>query len=201
MSASTPRLRWWPWITGGFALAVGVSSPLLWLSSEALVYHEAELWGAALALAGFDRVVAWWATRRGLDLLGAGALAAVALSTRPSSGTGPGLGAGRAGGRAGRAAASGGSVRGPLGAAAVPFLLYACVNLVRFGVPLSTPFDRQVLNEFSADRRAALADNGGTLFGLKFVPTALVQYLRPDTIEPRGAAAVVLVGGAGRPDR
>ena len=51
--------------------------------------------------------------------------------------------------------------------------------------PLSTPFDRQVLNEFSADRRAALADNGGTLFGLKFVPTALVQYLRPDTIEPR----------------
>ena len=176
--------RWWPWITGGFALAVGVSSPLLWLSSEALVYHEAELWGAALALAGFDRVVAWWATRRGLDLLGAGALAAVALSARPSSGMGPAL---ALGGLAVVLAVQREWRLGAwaLGAAAVPFLLYACVNLVRFGVPLSTPFDRQVLNEFSADRRAALADNGGTLFGLKFVPTALVQYLRPDTIEPR----------------
>ena len=25
--------RWWPWITGGFVAAVGLSSPLLWLSS------------------------------------------------------------------------------------------------------------------------------------------------------------------------
>ena len=157
---------------------------MLWLSSEALVYHEAELWGAALALAGFDRVVAWWSTRRGLDLLGAGALAAVALSARPSSGMGPAL---ALGGLAVVLAVQREWRLGAwaLGAAAVPFLLYACVNLVRFGVPLSTPFDRQVLNEFSADRRAALADNGGTLFGLKFVPTALVQYLRPDTIEPR----------------
>ena len=55
--------RWWPWITGGFAAAVGLSSPLLWLSSRALVYHEAELWGAALALLGFERVVAWWSSR------------------------------------------------------------------------------------------------------------------------------------------
>ena len=177
-------MRWWPWITGAFALAVGVSSPLLWLSAEALVYHEAEVWGAALALAGFDRVVAWWSTRRGIDLLGAGALAALALSARPSSGMGPAL---ALGGLAVVLAVQRQWRLGAwaLGAAAVPFVLYALVNLVRFGVPLSIPFERQVLNEFSADRRAALADNGGTLFGLKFVPTAVVHYLRPDTIEPR----------------
>ena len=39
-------------------LRSGMASPLLWLSSRSLVYHEAELWGAALALLGFERVVA-----------------------------------------------------------------------------------------------------------------------------------------------
>ncbi|MGH9118519.1 MAG: hypothetical protein ACRD0A_11805 [Acidimicrobiales bacterium] len=59
------------------------------------------------------------------------------------------------------------------------------MNLNRFGTLWSIPFDRQVLNEFSAERRAALADNGGTLFGLKFLPTSVLQYLRPDTLRPQ----------------
>ena len=86
-------------------------------------------------------------------------------------GDGTSPGAGRAGGGAGRAAGTGGRPGGGA-AAAVPVLLYASVNLVRFDSAFSVPFDKQVLNEFSAERRAALADNGGTLFGSKFVPTA-----------------------------
>ena len=176
---------------------------MLWLSSAALVYHEAELWGAALAWLGFDRVVAWWSTRRGLDLLGAGALAALALSTRPSSGMGPAL---ALGGLAvvlavQRAVARPGAWC--VGAAAVPFLLYAlrqrrCAS----ATPFSVPFDRQVLNEFSADRRAALADNGGTLFGRQ-VPAngpRAVPAAGHDRAPGAGAVAVVgrpadLIGG------
>jgi hypothetical protein len=33
-----------------------------------------------------------------------------------------------------------------------------------------------------------MADNNDTLFGVKFLPTALVQYLRPDTVTPRALA-------------
>ena len=73
-------------------------------------------------------------------------------------------------------------------AAAVPVALYVLVNVLRFGTPFSVPFDRQVLNDFSATRRAAMADNHDTLFGVKFLPTGLVQYLRPDTVTPRALA-------------
>ena len=188
--------RRWAWTTGVFAAAVGLSTPLLWLSSRALVYHEAELWGAALAILGFERVVVWWSTRRDVDLAWASGAAALALGTRGSSGSGPALALGglvvvllwR---RAWRDAAT------TALAAAVPVLLYAAVNAARFGTPFSVPFDAQVLNAFSAPRRAALEDNRGTLFGLKFMPTAALQYLRPDTVAPRRSVPVALVGRPG----
>jgi hypothetical protein len=182
-AASTFHIDLPQWMVAGFAFGVGSATPLLWLAARPLVYHEAELWGAALAILGFDRVVAWWSSRRTVDLVWAGAVAALAASTRGSSGIGPALALGGlalllAVRRSGRVA-----VWAAL-AAATPVLLYGAVNLARFGTPLSIPFDRQVLNDFSAQRRAALAANGGTLFGGKFVPTTLLQYLRPDTVRP-----------------
>jgi hypothetical protein len=179
-----PPASWTAWLTGAFALGIGISTPLLWLSSRTLVYHEAELWSASLTLLGLERVVVWWDTRRPRDLLWVSAVAALALSTRASPGIGPALALGGltlvlAVRRSWRLAAW------TAVAATVPIALYAAVNLARFGTPFSIPFDHQVLNTFSKSRRAALADNGGTLFGLKFVPTAVLQYLRPDTIEPR----------------
>jgi hypothetical protein len=187
----------WAAITGGFAAAVGVDTPLLWLSSRAIVYHEAELWGAALAILGFERVVAWWSSGETRDLAWASGAAALALSTRGSSGAGPALAIGvlalvlAAHRRWGRAALS-------AVAAGVPVVLYGAVNMLRFGTPFSVPFDAQVLNDFSAARRAALADNGDTLFGLKFVPTALLQYLRPDTVSPRALAPWISWDGRAR---
>ena len=74
------------------------------------------------------------------------------------------------------------------GAAIVPVVLFATVNQLRFGTPLRVPYDRQVVNDFSASRRAALADTDNTLFGLDVVPTALLQYLRPDTLTLRPLA-------------
>lgn len=174
--------RPWRWVTGIFAAAVGLATPVLWLSSDALVYHEAELWGAALALVGFDRVLAWWETRRVIDLAWASGAAALAWSTRGSSGTGPAIALG------GLAVLL--AVRGrwrlavlAVGAAAAPFVLYAAVNVARFGTLVSIPLDEQVTTAFSADRQAALADNDGSLFGIKFLPSTALQYLRPDTLE------------------
>ena len=179
--------RSWQWITGGFSAAIGLSTPLLWLSSRAIVYHEAELWGAALALFGFDRIIEWWESRRTADLVWSSVVAAVALSTRGSSGIGPllalaGLAVVVAFRRDWRVAGL------TVAAAAVPVLLYASVNVARFDSAFSVPFDKQVLNDFSAERRAALAANDGTLFGVEFLPTAALHYLRPDTVTPRALA-------------
>src|SRR4029079_545662 len=133
---------------------------------------EAELWGAALAILGFERVIAWWSSRRSRDLVWASVVAALALSTRGSSGIGPAL---ALGGLAvvlvsRRAWRDAGFV---VIAAVVPVALYELSTALRFGPLFSVPFDRQFLNDFSATRRAAMADNHDTLFGVKFLPTAL----------------------------
>jgi len=171
-------------VCGVLAAAVGLATPLAFLSARAIVYHEAELWGAALALLGFERVVVWWSSRAPRDLAVASAVAALAVSTRGSSGTGPALALGLlavllAVRRQGRLAAL------TACAALVPVGLYAVVNLARFGTLFSVPFEQQLLNPFSPQRRAALEANDGSLFGPQFLPTALLQYLRPDTLELR----------------
>ena len=172
-----------PVLVGTFAFAVGAASPLLWLAARPLVYHEAELWGAALALLGFERVVTWWSSRSTRDLLWAGGVAVLAAATRGSVGFGPAVALGvlalLLAWRRQWAVATWAAV-----AAGVPLVLYAAVNLARFGHPLAIPFETQVFNDFSADRRAALAANDGTLFGLKFLPTTVLQYIRPDTVRP-----------------
>jgi hypothetical protein len=56
------------------------------------------------------------------------------------------------------------------------------VNYAKFGTMFSVPYSKQVYTAFSADRRAMLQANGGSVFGLKFVPTTLLQYARPDAL-------------------
>ncbi len=82
----------------------------------------------------------------------------------------------------------------------VPLLLYVAINEVKFHTLFSLPLEKQAFSAASASRQAALAANGGSLFGVKFIPTALVQYLRPDALSFHrlfpwvgfpGAAAVV----------
>jgi hypothetical protein len=203
---------------------VGVGSQLLYLASDALIYHEAELWGAALALGAFDFVVAFLIRPRWRTLVASSLFSTLAILTRGSVGAGPVVVIGLVGfvlaaatvrGRlAARAPApvGGGSVATPsptspgrldrgwrwlglpdvepgfartlavLAAAAVPVLLYVAVNEVKFHTLVSLPLDKQVFTSLNLNRRITLADNGGSLFGLKFIPTALVQYLRPDAL-------------------
>ncbi|MCJ7438714.1 MAG: hypothetical protein MUP97_13260 [Acidimicrobiia bacterium] len=68
-------------------------------------------------------------------------------------------------------------------ATGAPVALYSYVNWVKFGTLLGTPpYELQDQLAARASRQAALAANGGTLFGFKYAPTLLLDYFRPDAI-------------------
>jgi hypothetical protein len=64
---------------------------------------------------------------------------------------------------------------------AAPVVLYAYVNYSKFGSLFGLPSDKQDILLNAAARRAALAASN-QLFSLKYAPTNLLQYLRPDGI-------------------
>ena len=65
-------------------------------------------------------------------------------------------------------------------ACAVPVVLYAYVNYAKFGTLFGNPYEKQDFLTKLAVRRAALAATGNRLLGLEYVPTNLLEYLRPD---------------------
>jgi hypothetical protein len=166
------------WWFGAFAVVATLGTPLLFFSSRALVYHEAELWGAAAGLAGLDLVIRWWRVPTRRHLVEAVALATFALSCRPSTGAAPAM----ALGLFGLALAWKREWRRSflvLAGAVIPFLGFALVNWLRFRSATDVPFPLQVFSKFNTDRQAALAANNGSLFGLKFVPTNVARYFSP----------------------
>lgn len=199
------------WAAGVFMLTVGAGSVLLFLASRPVVYHEAELWGATLAMASYDFLVAFMVRPERRSLVGAGVFAGLAFMTRPSVGLGPvvalgvllavrlaialrrrvgwdwllrplrWLGVGPDEGK-----------RFPLAglglAVAVPAIAYMYVNYVKFRHPWRLPSDRHfaVVEGIDADKIAALDANGGSHFGLKFVPTNVLAMLRPDGLRLDG---------------
>ena len=46
----------------------------------------------------------------------------------------------------------------------------------------SVPFYAQTFSRVDPGRQAFLDDHNGTLFGLEFIPTTVLQYLRPDSL-------------------
>jgi len=67
-------------------------------------------------------------------------------------------------------------------AGALPMAAYAVVNYLKFERLFSIPFYGQRFSEIDPARQEFLRVNGGTMFGLKFVPTTVLQYARPDAI-------------------
>lgn len=166
------------WWFGAFAVVATLGTPLLYFSSRALVYHEAELWGAAAGLAGLDLVIRWWRVPTRRHLIEAVALATFALSCRPSAGAGPALALGLFGlGIAWKGQWKRSLV--VLVAAVIPFLGFALVNWLRFRSVSDVPLPVQVFSKSNTVRQAALASNNGSLFGLKFVPTNVARYFSP----------------------
>ena len=74
---------------GAWLAVIGLGSVLLFLGSDILVYHEAELWGVALALGAFDAIVGFLMRPSWPRIVAAGVLATLAIMTRSSVGAGP----------------------------------------------------------------------------------------------------------------
>jgi hypothetical protein len=207
-----PVTRTEAWLVGLFTFVLAGGSALLYEASRAWVYHEALLWGTALALAAIDTMVSFVARPSVRTLVACSALAAGALLTRASIGVGPVVGlvllalgsiavmlrdrvrparflAWMAPG-AGTEPAPASSARFPAwitaAAAAAPLALYAVVNYAKFDRLFSVPFYAQEFSKLDPGRQRFLAENGGTLFGIKFVPTTVLQYLRPDALRFTG---------------
>lgn len=178
-------------VTAVFLFVCGVGSAVLFPASRAIIYHEAEVWGTALALVGFDAVIGAFRRRSPARYALASFLAACALLSRPSVGLGPAVALGIfsliAAWRAVRRTDPETTRRwSPVlafgAAAAMPVLLYAYVNHTKFGTWFSLPLDKQLYSTFNPSRKAALAANGGSLFSVKYIPSTVWQYLRPDAL-------------------
>jgi hypothetical protein len=174
-----------PWVVGLFAAGVSLGTPVLFLASRSVVYHEAELVGAALAVLGLDLALGWWEHPTGRRLAAFGLVAALGLASRPTTGSAALIALGlfvllQALHRRWRPALWG-AVTGALVASS-----YVVVNLARFGQIASVPWAAQRYSAFDSARQAALAANDGSLVGTSFVPTTLWHYLSPFnvTIEP-----------------
>lgn len=161
-------------------VAAVACSPALSLAGWNTVYHETEMWAFVLFLATSIGLLRLWMvpTRRNLFV---GALLAVCtVLTRSSVGYGA-LGATGLVGlllwRRDRRLALGG-----LAAMVGGVAISAALNVAKFGTLFDLPAGRQLLSLQDPQRAAWFAGNGGSFFSLRFLPTTLPQYLRPDTI-------------------
>ncbi len=65
----------------------------------------------------------------------------------------------------------------------IPLLIASAVNYAKFGVVLGVSNLDQVWTTVNPYRRAFLASNHNSEYGLHFIPTNLLTYLRPDGIQ------------------
>jgi hypothetical protein len=188
-----------------FVLVVGAGSVVMLLASRPVIYHEVELWGAALALAAYDATLAFILRPNRRALAWAALLGGLALLTRGSVGIGPEIALGLVlGGRLLATAArrlrrpnfarpirwlglgDGSSNRGyvlPIAIAiAIPIVLYVYVNYAKFGHPWNLPITRQYGTFTDPIAQSVYDHNDGQLFSFKFAPTNLLAILRPDAL-------------------
>jgi hypothetical protein len=183
---------------GAFVFVAGAGSSLVFLGSELVVFHEAIFWGIAWSIGAFELLIAFVLTLRTRYLVLASVCSLLAMFSRAALGLGPLIALavifavvliGRGRGVFGLAERD--KIRRfaiPIAAAGlVPAALYVALNLEKFGTPFSLPFDRQMAAIFSATHRAVLKRNDGSMVGLQFFPTNLLQYFRPDAIRFSGA--------------
>ena len=196
-------------LAGAATFAVGAGSAMLYEASRTWVYHEAAVWGAAWSIAAIDAAVGCvtqpsrrrfvWAaltttlaltSRFSVGLAGVAALGILALGNllvrvredAPEDGRlARWLHPFRTLGGA-RTRSGGRPVLAPGLAALFPLAVYAAINWIKFRSLFSVPFWGQGFTMENPTRQAFLEGNDGTLFGVKFVPTTLVQYLRPDAL-------------------
>ena len=162
-------------------LVVAVAcSPALSLAGWNSVYDETELWAFAFFLATVVALLRLWEAPTRRSLLAAAAAAICTVLTRSNVGFGAltalalvGVLLWRRDRRAGGTAVA---------AAIGGVLLSMAINFAKFATLLDLPADRQVLTLRSPARAAWFAGNDGSFFSIRFLPTTVVHYLRPDAI-------------------
>jgi hypothetical protein len=192
-------------LAGVTAFVLGAGTTVMFLGVGPYVYHEAILWGVALAFAAFEAILAWIERPRPWVLAAAGVLTLLALLSRLAVGIGPAaalallalaVAVARVWPRTRHVTARLGLVTDGLGwrevgwlatAVLVPLAVYAALNYAKFGTLFSVPYDHQAANAVVPGRRATLAANGGTLMNVSALPTNLFQYLRPDAFRLDGS--------------
>jgi len=211
---SSPVTRVEAVIVGVSMAVIGIGSVFIFLAGQAVVYHEAEAWGAALAIAAFDALVSFLVRPSNGRIALTGAFATFALLTRASVGLGPvaalgllavvhAVAAARRHGQRWRSrpdhpapqgvrslawlgipdSAPGTTRTIALAVATVVALgCFAWVNDAKFGTLFSVPFSTQLAVSDYPAVKAVIHANGGTFLRLKYVPTGLLQYLRPDAL-------------------
>ncbi len=159
------------------AFVVGVlGSASLYLASRPYKYEEAIVWGLAFTLATFWALLRLYETNRLWYAVAAGAFAVLAFGSRPP------LGAGATAAvvlfaillRRKHALA----IVLLVGAGAA-VLLYSLVMQLKFHTFLAPPYDH---NPVIAADHARLASVRAGTNGVRYLPTKVVQYLRPDTL-------------------
>ena len=164
------------------AIVLG-GSPLSLLAATPWAYTEALIWAFAMAIGALYALLGVVQEPSGGRILATGLLTLGAMLSRVTAGWGCGLAVIGVGvliafspsRRHHRSAAV-----WIIAAGAVPLMIGMAINIAKFRHPILIPFDQQVWTARSAARQAVLADGGVT--GLRFLPSTLVNYLRPDGV-------------------
>jgi hypothetical protein len=176
------RSRPSPWAAGALTFAVLAASPFVFVVSRPAVYEEAAMWGVAWSLVAYAALLRLNVDERWRWSILAGTAAVMAMLSRPTTGAGAALAVAAGGGllllrRRGSIAIASQLV----GSAVVAFGSFVLVNHLRFNTLVNPPYQHHRTFMGDPARYQALVRNGGTN-GLRYLPTDLVQYLRPDTI-------------------
>ncbi|HLX87718.1 MAG TPA: hypothetical protein VKR22_04560 [Acidimicrobiales bacterium] len=171
--------------TGGLVFVVGAGSSLLYVASWLSIYDEAEIWACALALGTIYFMIAFIIRHTRRSLLLTALFVSLTLFTRAP------VGIGLIGALMLLAALE--LVRrrhavqwlwpGAIAAVSVlPLAAYAYLNEIKFHSLFSVPFERQAAVHITPTYGLAVRKNGGSLFGAGFLPTNVLNYLRPNGI-------------------
>jgi hypothetical protein len=198
-------------VAGVAVFTVGCGTTALYLASHAFVYHEAILWAVAWSVLAYERVIAFAQRPSRARIALAGVFATLSILSRVSVGVGPVIALAiiaaiellRVFVRRGRSEADDATTRPMIArveragvrdasgrtwffatttAVVVPAIAYMWMNISRFGTPFGIPWRSQVIAQASRQHRAMLDANGGSLFGIKLVPSTLLQAIRPDAL-------------------
>jgi hypothetical protein len=168
-----------------FTLVSG--SVVLYLASLPFVYHEAYAWAIAMAIGAAFCTVGLIHRPSTRGAVAAGAFTMGAILSRTTAGWACAGGLILAAlwfwaGRSDQPTLPRRWVPTLLAAALVPLGVGVALNWAKFRHPYIFPLEDQVWTSMSAQRRAALAANGGDLVSPSVLPATLVGYFRPDGI-------------------